>query len=217
MGLCLHCMNSRLSFSHLTPREIDCVKCKCSCCITFHIRHIWCFCEDNIEGVWFYFSYRLCAPVCNNLGLVLYFSVGVLTRQPPQPGNRCVSEPLISILGWRLGNDHWQVCLMLQLCRWKIWSKSRISSGGRGTCWFLSRLSHLVQAEPVPGLEARVLYSLIISQNYTAVTFKIQSWGGFLWLGWGRPGSWGRRAEEWGWGGILGRLTSQIEWQALEI
>lgn len=36
-----------------------------------------------------------------------------------------------------------------------------------------------VQAEPVPELEAQVLYSLIIFQNYTAVTFKIQRWGGF--------------------------------------
>lgn len=50
---------------------------------------------------------------------------------------------------------------------------------GEGTCWFLSRLSLVVQAEPVPELEARVLYSLIIFQNYTAITFKIQSWGGF--------------------------------------
>lgn len=35
------------------------------------------------------------------------------------------------------------------------------------------------QSRQVPELEAQVLYSLIIFQNYTAVTFKIQSWGGF--------------------------------------
>lgn len=65
--------------------------------------------------------------------------------------------------------------------------------GGRGTCWFLSRLSGAVQAEPVPELEARVLYSLIIFQNYTAVTFKIQSWGGFCGWDGGEPGILGGR------------------------
>lgn len=71
-----------------------------------------------------------------------------------------------------------------------------------------------------PGLEARVLYSLIIFQNYTAITFKIQSWGGFSgWDGGGLGFLGGGRAdggEGVGWcggrgGGILGRLTSQIE------
>lgn len=86
--------------------------------------------------------------------------------------------------------------------------------GGRGRggrAGFLSQLSCVVQAEPVPGLEARVLYSLIIFQNYTAITFKIQSWGGFSgWDGGGR-GVRGRWGEERGEGRILGRLTSQIE------
>lgn len=58
--------------------------------------------------------------------------------------------------------------------------------GKRDMLVFLSRLSRDVQAEPVPDLEARVLYSLIIFQNYTAITFKIQSWGGFS--GWGGRG-----------------------------
>lgn len=84
--------------------------------------------------------------------------------------------------------------------------------GERGRAGFLSRLSRVVQAEPVPELEARVLYSLIIFQNYTAITFKIQSWGGFSGWDGGGQGIWGRWDEgvRVG-GGILGRLTSQIE------
>lgn len=51
--------------------------------------------------------------------------------------------------------------------------------GGADRCWFLSRPSCAVQAEPLPELEARVLYSLILFLSvYAAVTFKIQSWGG---------------------------------------
>lgn len=72
-----------------------------------------------------------------------------------------------------------------------------------------SRLSGVAQAEPVPELEAQVLYSLIIFQNYTAITFKIQSWGGFC----GEDGG-GQGFGTDGVGGVegfLGRLTSQIE------
>lgn len=64
-------------------------------------------------------------------------------------------------------------------------------------CFFVfskSAISPIVQAEPEPELEAQVLYSLIIFQNYTAITFKIQSWGGFCgWDGgdWGLVGRWG--------------------------
>lgn len=47
----------------------------------------------------------------------------------------------------------------------------------RGCAGFLSRPPRVFQTEPVPGLEARVLYSLIIFQNYTAITFKIQELG----------------------------------------
>lgn len=71
---------------------------------------------------------------------------------------------------------------------------------GEGACWFLSRLSCVVQAEPVPELEARVLYSLIIFQNYTAITFKIQSWGGFSGWDGGGQGFGGRWGEERGLG-----------------
>lgn len=51
-----------------------------------------------------------------------------------------------------------------------------------------------------PGLEARVLYSLIIFQNYTAITFKIQSWGGFSGWDGGGLGFLGGGAGGWGWG-----------------
>lgn len=72
--------------------------------------------------------------------------------------------------------------------------------GKRDMLVFPSRLSRDVQAEPVPDLEARVLYSLIIFQNYTAITFKIQSWGGFS--GWdgrgqGNLGQMGRDRVGW--------------------
>lgn len=92
--------------------------------------------------MWSYLGDRLGAPsaiiwdFCFSL-----FSRGVLTGEPPQPGYRCVSEPLISIEGWRLGNDHRQLCLMLQLCRRRIWSNSWISlerRGWGGACWSLS-------------------------------------------------------------------------------
>lgn len=36
-------------------------------------------------------------------------------------------------------------------------------------------LSHGAQAEPVPELEALVLYSLITFQNYTAITYKYRA------------------------------------------
>lgn len=77
--------------------------------------------------------------------------------------------------------------------------------GGEGHAGFLSWLCGDVQAEPVPDLEARVLYSLIIFQNYTAITFKIQSWGGFSGWDGGGQGQFGADGEEGGvwvrWGG----------------
>lgn len=71
------------------------------------------------------------------------------------------------------------------------------SAGGeRDMLVFLSRLSRDVQAEPVPDLEARVLYSLIIFQNYTAVTLKYRA-GVDLVAGMGEAMvTWGR------WGGM---------------
>lgn len=40
----------------------------------------------------------------------------------------------------------------------------------------VSFASHIiVQAEPVPEVEALVLYSLIIFQNYTAITYKYRA------------------------------------------
>lgn len=53
----------------------------------------------------------------------------------------------------------------------------------------------------MPELEARVLYSLIIFQNYTAITFKIQSWGGFS--GWDGGGQ-GFGADEGEESGVVG-------------
>lgn len=58
------------------------------------------------------------------------------------------------------------------------------------------RLSRVVQAEPLPDLEARVLYSLIIFQNYTAITFKYRAGVG-SWMGRGRLGFWDRWGEGW--------------------
>ena len=68
--------------------------------------------------------------------------------------------------------------------------------GERGRAGF--RVDYVVWSKQSrsPGLEARVLYSLIIFQNYTAITFKIQSWGGFSgWDGGGLGffGGWGGR------------------------
>lgn len=68
-----------------------------------------------------------------------------------------------------------------------------------------------VRAEPVPELEARVFYSLIIFQNYTAITFKIQSWGGFSGWDGGGQGFGADGVKGLGGGGVLERLTSQIE------
>lgn len=70
----------------------------------------------------------------------------------------------------------------------------------------------------MPELEARVLYSLIVFQNYTAITFKIQSWGGFSgWDGggWGCGADLGMRRGEFGgveegfWEGSPHRLSDK--------
>ncbi len=71
-----------------------------------------------------------------------------------------------------------------------------------------------MQAEPVPELEARVLYSLIIFQNYTAITFKIQSRGALSgWDGGGRGfragGMKGWGPEEGFWEGSPHRLSDK--------
>lgn len=96
-GLCLHGADSHLSFSHLTPREIDSVKCKCSCCFTSSIRHLWLMRPWGCWRVQSYLSRRLCVLSAIIWDLFSIFLCWCLKGQPPQPGNRCVSEPLISI------------------------------------------------------------------------------------------------------------------------
>lgn len=89
--------------------------------------------------------------------------------------------------------------------------------GGMG-CWFPSQLSCAIQAEPVPELEAQVLYSLIIFQNYTAITFKNTELGVDLVAGMGEArdfwGRWGEgmgccRVEEGFWEGSPHRLSDK--------
>lgn len=58
---------------------------------------VCCFCENILKVTILSELQTVCALSVVIWDLFDIFSVGVLTGQPPQPGNRCVSEPLISI------------------------------------------------------------------------------------------------------------------------
>jgi len=101
-------------------------------------------------------------------------------RHPPQPCDPCVSEPF-SVHGWRLGNDHRRLCLMLQLCRRTI--GSNMGSVGEGD---VLAGCPKCPCRATATIGSASLYSLIIFQkttlqsnvNSTAVWRMFRRWAG---------------------------------------